>query len=164
MCPLCADCSVPNKFRGNNVSGARGEFKRIIDQVTTNRDATTVRFFFLWMMINDNSIIHDCLVGRDVLNQFRRKEEDCVGPIGDAWFALCQPMYLFAHRWDPGIDMVVVWWDQLDVYIVGLDVLLNHLVALVIHRIQCWLVVACMEYCEYFGAEILGDFYSKKSP
>ncbi len=37
--PLCADCAVPKKFRGNHVSGAGGEFKRIIDQVSTNSDA-----------------------------------------------------------------------------------------------------------------------------
>jgi hypothetical protein len=100
-CPLCADCAVPKKFGGKHVSGARGEFKRIIDQVTTTRDANTVRVFFLWKMINDNLTIRDCQVGRDVPNLFGRKEEDCVGPIGDAWFALCQSMYLFAHCQDP---------------------------------------------------------------
>jgi hypothetical protein len=36
-----------------------------------------------------------------VPNLFGRKEEDCVGPIGDTWFSLCQLMYLFAHRRDP---------------------------------------------------------------
>jgi hypothetical protein len=41
MCPLCADFAVVKKFRGNHVSGARGEFKRIIDQVTANSDAVT---------------------------------------------------------------------------------------------------------------------------
>jgi hypothetical protein len=100
-CPLCADCAVPKKFGGNHGSGARGEFKRIIDQVTTNRDANAVRVLFLWMMIDDNLTIRDCLVGRDVPNLFGRKEEDCVGPIGDAWFSLCQSMYLFAHPWYP---------------------------------------------------------------
>ncbi len=96
-CPLCADCSDTKKFRGNRVSGACGEFKRIIDQVITNSDANAVRVFFLWTMINDNSTICDCPVGRDVPNLFGGKEEDCVGPIGDTWFALCQLMYLFAH-------------------------------------------------------------------
>ncbi len=101
MCPLCADCAVPKKFRGNHVSGARGEFKRIIDQVTANSDANAVRVFFLWTIINDNSTIHDCPVSRDVTNLFGGKEEDCVGLIGDAWVALCQWMYLFAHCWYP---------------------------------------------------------------
>ncbi len=96
-CPLCADRPVPKKFRGNHVSGACGEFKRIIDQITANSDANAVRVFFLWTMINDNLTIRDCPVGRDVRNLFWGKEEDCVGPIGDAWFVLCQSMYLFAH-------------------------------------------------------------------
>ncbi len=61
----------------------RGEFKRITDQVTANCDANAVRVFFLWTMIDDNSTICDCLAGRDVPNLFGRKEEDCVGPIGD---------------------------------------------------------------------------------
>jgi hypothetical protein len=97
-CPLCADCAVPKKFGGNHVSDARGEFK---NQVTTNRDANAVKGFFLWTMIDDNSTISDCPVSRDVPNLFGRKEEDCVGPIGDAWFSLCQLMYLFAHCRDP---------------------------------------------------------------
>jgi hypothetical protein len=48
-------------------------------------------------MIDDNSTICDCLVGRDVPNLFGRKEEDCDGSISDAWFVLCQSMYLFAQ-------------------------------------------------------------------
>ncbi len=69
----------------------------MIDQVTANSDANAVRVFFLWTMIDDNSTIRDCMVGRDVLNLFGGKEEDCVGPIVDAWFALRQLMYLFAR-------------------------------------------------------------------
>jgi hypothetical protein len=61
----------------------------MIDQVTTNRDANAVRVFFLWSMTDDNLTICDCPVGRDVWNLFGRKEEDCVGPIGDAWLPLC---------------------------------------------------------------------------
>ena len=78
-----------------------GEFKRIIDQVTSNSDANAVRVFFLWTMVDDNSTICDCLVSRDVPHLFGGREEDCVGPIGDAWFSLCQSMYLFAHPWYP---------------------------------------------------------------
>jgi hypothetical protein len=96
-CPLCVDRVVPKKFRGDHVSGAHGEFKRIIDQVTSNSDANAFRVFFLWTMIDDNLTIRDCPVGRDVPNLFGGKEEDCVGPIDDAGFALCQSMYLFAH-------------------------------------------------------------------
>jgi hypothetical protein len=61
-CPFHADWAVPKKFRGNRVSGVRGEFKRIIDQVTANSDANAVRVFFLWMMI-DNVRMSDCLQG-----------------------------------------------------------------------------------------------------
>ncbi len=73
----------------------------MIDQVTTNSDTNTVRVLFLWTMIDDNPSISDCPVGRDVINFFGGKEEDCVGPPGDAWFALCQPMDFFAHCWYP---------------------------------------------------------------
>jgi hypothetical protein len=97
MRPLCTDCAVPKKFRGNHVSGAPCEFKRIIDQVTTNHDANTVKVFFLWTMTDDNPTIRDYPISRDVPNLFGGNEEDCVGPIGDAWFALCQSMYFFAH-------------------------------------------------------------------
>ncbi len=79
-------------------------FKRIIDQVTTNSDTNMVRVLFLWTMIDDNPIIKsDFPVSRDVTNFFGGKEEDCVSPIGDAWFALCQPMDFFAHYWYPGM-------------------------------------------------------------
>ncbi len=40
---------------------------------------------------------------------------------------------------------------QLDVHLVGSDVLLNRFEALVVHHIPCWLVVASTEYCEHFG-------------
>jgi hypothetical protein len=51
----------------------------------------------LWAMIDVNLSISDCPVSRDVTSFFGGKEEDCVGPIGDAWFALCKSMDLFAH-------------------------------------------------------------------
>ncbi len=50
-----------------------------------------------------------------------------------------------------GIDAVVVQWDQLNVHLVGLDVLLNCFGALVVNHFQCWLVVLSMEYCKHFG-------------
>ncbi len=50
-----------------------------------------------------------------------------------------------------GIDTVVVQWDQLDVHLVGSDVLLNCLGALVVHHIQCWLAIASTEYRKNFG-------------
>ncbi len=50
-----------------------------------------------------------------------------------------------------GIDVVVMRWDQLYVHLVGSDVLLNCLGALVVHHIQCWLVIASTEYCKHFG-------------
>ncbi len=49
-----------------------------------------------------------------------------------------------------GIDTVVVQWDQLDVHLVGSDVLLNRLGALVVHHIQCWLVITSTEYHKHF--------------
>ncbi len=51
------------------------------------------------------------------------------------------------------IDAVVVRWDQLDVHLVGSDVLLNCLGALVVHHVQCWLVIARREYCKHFGED-----------
>ncbi len=78
-CPLCADCAVPKKFGGNHVSDACGEFKRIIDQVTTNRDADVVRVFFLWTMIDENSTISDCPVSRNV----------CTKPVWEKGRRLC---------------------------------------------------------------------------
>ncbi len=50
-----------------------------------------------------------------------------------------------------GVDKVIVRWDQMDAHLVGLDVLLNHLGAIVVHHIQCWLVIVSTEYREHFG-------------
>ncbi len=69
----------------------------MIDQVAANSDANAVRVFLLWTIIYDNLTIRDCPVSGDIPNLFGGKDEDCVGPIGDAWFALCQWMYLFGH-------------------------------------------------------------------
>jgi hypothetical protein len=96
MFPLHNDHAAPKKFRGYHFSHARGEFK-MIDQVTTNSDVNVVRVFFLWTIINDNSTIFDCPIDRDVPDLFGGEDGGCVGPIGDAWFSLCQLMYLFAH-------------------------------------------------------------------
>jgi hypothetical protein len=46
--------------------------------------------------------------------------------------------------------MVVMWWDQLDIHLVGSDVLLNHFGALIVHQVQCRLVTAGTEYCKHF--------------
>jgi hypothetical protein len=51
-----------------------------------------------------------------------------------------------------GIDAVVVRWDQLDVYLIGLDVLLNCVGApSLVHHIQCWLVIVTTEYRKHLG-------------
>jgi hypothetical protein len=52
-----------------------------------------------------------------------------------------------------GVDMVVMWWDQLDDHLVGSDVLLNCLGALVVHHVQCRLVIASTDYCKHFGED-----------
>ncbi len=40
-----------------------------------------------------------------------------------------------------GVDMMVMWRDQLDCHPVGVDVLFNCFGAFVVHDVQCWLVV-----------------------
>ncbi len=47
-----------------------------------------------------------------------------------------------------GIDAVVMQRDQLDVQLVGSDVLLNRLGALIILQVPCWLVIASTEYSQ----------------
>ncbi len=49
-----------------------------------------------------------------------------------------------------GVDVVVMRRDQLDVHLVGSDVLLNHLGALIVFHVQCWLVIASTEYRKHF--------------
>ncbi len=46
------------------------------------------------------------------------------------------------------IDTVVVWRDQLDGHFIGADVLLHRLGALVVHDVECWLVVSSPEDIE----------------
>jgi hypothetical protein len=53
-----------------------------------------------------------------------------------------------------GVDTVVMQWDQLDVHLIGLEVLLNHLGALVVHHVQCWLVIVSTDYRKHFGEGI----------
>ncbi len=53
-----------------------------------------------------------------------------------------------------GIDAVVVQWDQLNVHLVGSNVHLNCFGALVVHHVQCWLVVVLStENCKHFGED-----------
>jgi hypothetical protein len=83
-----ADGAVPKEFRGDHVSGMRGEFKRISDKVSTNSDTDAVGIHFLGTMINDNTCIHYHLVGRDTANVFMGEEENGVSSCGDSCFAL----------------------------------------------------------------------------
>ncbi len=48
------------------------------------------------------------------------------------------------------IDAVVMWWDQLDVHLVDLNVLLNCLGALIVHHVKCWLVITSTENPKHF--------------
>ena len=48
------------------------------------------------------------------------------------------------------IDVVVVQWDQLDVHLVGSDVLVSRLGALIVHHGKCWLVITSTENPKHF--------------
>ncbi len=87
-----ADGAVPKEFRGDHVSGMRGEFKWISDKVSTNGDTDAVGILFLGTMINDNTCIRYHLVGWDTANVFMGEEENGVGSCGDSHFALGKTM------------------------------------------------------------------------
>ncbi len=87
-----ADGAVPKEFRGDHVSGARGEFEWISDKVSTDGDMDLVGILVLGMMINDNTCIRYHLVGQDSANVFMGKEENAVGSCGDSCFALGKTM------------------------------------------------------------------------
>ncbi len=50
-----------------------------------------------------------------------------------------------------GVDTMVMWRDQLDCHLVGVDVLLNRFGAFIVHDVQCWLVVLSMQNSKDFG-------------
>ncbi len=50
-----------------------------------------------------------------------------------------------------GVDTIVMWRDQFDHHPVGVDVLLNRFGALVVHEVQCWLVVPSTQNSKDFG-------------
>ncbi len=93
---LGADGIVPKEFRRDHVSGAGGEFERVVDKVTSNSDADMVRALLLWAMVNYNSSICYRSVAGDMSNFIVGEEEDGVGSFGDTLFALCKGMDFLA--------------------------------------------------------------------
>ncbi len=93
---LDADGTVPKEFQRDHVSGAGGEFKRVVDKVTSNSDADTVRVFLLWAMVDYNSSIPYLSVAGDMSNFIVGEEEDGVGSFGDTQFALGKAMDFLA--------------------------------------------------------------------
>ncbi len=85
---LGADGTVPKEFQRDHVSGAGGEFERVVDKVTSNSDAGTVRFLLLWTLIDYNLSIHYHSVTGDMPNFIVGEEEDGVGSFGDTRFEL----------------------------------------------------------------------------
>jgi hypothetical protein len=65
---LGADGTVPKEFQRDHVSGAGGEFERVVDKNTSNSDADTVRVLLLWAMVNYNSSIRYHSVAGDMSN------------------------------------------------------------------------------------------------
>ncbi len=55
---LGADGTVSEEVQRDHVSGAGGEFKKVVDKVTSNSDADTVRVLLLWAMVDYNH--HKC--------------------------------------------------------------------------------------------------------
>ncbi len=49
-----ADGAVTKEFQKDHVSGMGGEFEKVVDKVTYNNDADTIRVLFLWAMVNYN--------------------------------------------------------------------------------------------------------------
>ncbi len=50
-----------------------------------------------------------------------------------------------------GVDMMVMWRDQLDCHPIGADVDLNRFGAFIVHDVECWLVVPSMQNSKDFG-------------
>jgi hypothetical protein len=93
---LGADDTVPKEFQRDHVSGAGGEFKRVVDKVTSNSDADMVRVLLLWAIVNYNLSIRYRSVAGDMSNFIVGEEEDGVGSVGDTWFALCEAIDFLA--------------------------------------------------------------------
>ncbi len=94
-----ADGTVPKEFQRDHVSGMGGEFERVVDKVTSNGDADTIRVLIVWAMVNYDSCIPNCSVFGDMLNFIVGVEEDGVGSFGDTRFALGKAMDFLAKCW-----------------------------------------------------------------
>ncbi len=98
-----ADGAVTKEFQRDHVSGMGGEFEKVVDKVTSNSDADTIRvLFFLGNGQLQSSICYSSVVG-DMLNLIVGEEEDGVGSFGDTRFALGKAMNFFAYCWYPEI-------------------------------------------------------------
>jgi hypothetical protein len=93
---LGADGTVPKEFQRDHVSGAGGEFERVVDKVTSNSDAVMVRVLLLWAMVDYNLSIRYHSVAGDMSNFIVGEEEDGVGSFGDTRFALGEAMDFLA--------------------------------------------------------------------
>jgi hypothetical protein len=91
-----ADGTVPKELRRDHVSGAGGEFERVIDNVTSNSDADMIRVLLLWAMVDYNSSIRYRSVVGDMSNFIVGEEEDGVGSFSDTRFALGKAMDFIA--------------------------------------------------------------------
>jgi hypothetical protein len=76
----------------DHVSGVGGEFERVVDKVTSNSDADTIRVLLLWAMVDYNLSIRYHSVVEDMPNFIVGEEEDGVGSFGDTRFALGKAM------------------------------------------------------------------------
>ncbi len=94
--PGKADGTVPKEFQKEHVSGTGGEFKRVVDKVTSNSDADTIRVLLVWAMVNYNSCIRNCSVLGDMSNFIVGEEEDGVVSFGGTRFALGKAMDFLA--------------------------------------------------------------------
>ena len=78
----CAQHAIPEDLGSDQIRCVGGQFTRIVDEITTDRDSHPIRVFFLWSIIDHDSGICYSSVGRNGSNAIMIEEHDSVGALG----------------------------------------------------------------------------------
>ncbi len=85
--PFGADDAVSKGFQRDHVSGKSGEFKRVVDKITSNSDPDPIGVFLLGAITNDNPGICQGPVFGDLSDLMVGEEKYGIGSFGNAQFS-----------------------------------------------------------------------------
>ena len=78
----CAQDAILQDLGCDEIRCVGGQFTRIVDEITTDRDSHPIRVFFLWSIIDHDPGICNSPIGRNGSNANMIEEHDSVGALG----------------------------------------------------------------------------------